>query len=85
MWTFPLGKKTQLFIQKTERFANIEFGLISFQFRTQESRKPRMRDKACLTKKNWAKKIPLIYQPYTEKISFTDRSTSCLTFAAAAM
>ena len=30
MWTFPLGKKTQLFIQKTERFANIEFGLISF-------------------------------------------------------
>ena len=30
MRTFPLGKKTQLFIQKTERFANIEFGLISF-------------------------------------------------------
>ena len=49
MWTFPRGKKTQMHIQKTERFANIEFGLISFQFNG-ENRKPLMRDKARLTK-----------------------------------
>ena len=40
MWTFPLGKKTQLFIQKTERFANIEFGLISFQFNARKPKAP---------------------------------------------
>ena len=40
MWTFPLGKKTQLFIQKTERFANIEFGFISFQFNARKPKAP---------------------------------------------
>ena len=43
MWTFPLGKKTQLFIQKTERFANIEFGLISsvsFHFNARKPEAP---------------------------------------------
>ena len=40
MWTFPLGKKTQLFIQKTERFANIEFELISFQFNARKPKAP---------------------------------------------
>lgn len=40
MWTFPRGKKTQLFIQKTERFANIEFGLISFQFNARKPKAP---------------------------------------------
>ena len=41
MWTFPRGKKAQMHIQKTERFANIEFGLISFQF---NARKPKALD-----------------------------------------
>lgn len=41
MWTFPRGKKkTQVHIQKTERFANIEFGLISFQFNARKPKAP---------------------------------------------
>lgn len=40
MWTFPRGKKTQIHIQKTERFANIEFGLISFQFNARNPKAP---------------------------------------------
>ena len=40
MWTFPRGKKTQIHIQKTERFANIEFGVISFQFNARNPKAP---------------------------------------------
>ena len=37
---FSSWKKTQLFIQKTERFANIEFGLIPFQFNARKPKAP---------------------------------------------
>ena len=40
MWTFPRGKKTQMHIEKTERFANIEFRLISFQLNARKPKDP---------------------------------------------
>lgn len=80
-----MEKKTQMHIEKTERFANIEFRLISFQFNARKPKDPDEREILSNKKKLGKKKIPLIYQPYTVKIWFTDRSTSCVTFAAAAV